>query len=77
MSWEIENLNTAMIDESSLASGIYENLRKCVALREKYMMLSLQVPGENPKDDIPDERVLTSILSHLYVLVCERIDPQV
>ncbi|KAJ3121835.1 AMP deaminase [Physocladia obscura] len=30
--------------------GIFENLQKCLELRKKYMHLSLQCPGDNPKD---------------------------
>lgn len=29
---------------------IYESLKKCVMLRQKYMAVSLQRPGDNPKD---------------------------
>ncbi len=29
---------------------MYRSLRKCVQLREEYMRLSLQRPGDNPKD---------------------------
>lgn len=44
-----------MIDESVLASGIYESLAKCLALREKYYGLSLQGFGHNPKDKDSEE----------------------
>ncbi|KAJ3030264.1 UNVERIFIED_CONTAM: AMP deaminase [Siphonaria sp. JEL0065] len=30
--------------------GIFQNLKKCLELRKKYMHLSLQCPGDNPKD---------------------------
>ncbi|KAJ3069940.1 AMP deaminase [Podochytrium sp. JEL0797] len=30
--------------------GIFENLKKCLELRKKYMHYSLQCPGDNPKD---------------------------
>ncbi|KAI9346466.1 hypothetical protein BDR26DRAFT_855628 [Obelidium mucronatum] len=30
--------------------GIFESLKKCLDLRKKYMHLSLQCPGDNPKD---------------------------
>lgn len=54
-----------MADESSLASGIYENLRKCIALREKYMELSLQRPGDNPLNYVALEKVLFGVFPSL------------
>jgi hypothetical protein len=40
-----------MIDESALASGIYENLSKCLALREKYQQISLQDASSRAEGD--------------------------
>ena len=40
-----------MIDESALASGIYHNMSKCLALRNKYYELSLQADRDNVKDE--------------------------
>lgn len=40
-----------MIDESALASGIYQNLSKCLALRNKYYELSLQASQDTSDDD--------------------------
>lgn len=40
-----------MIDESALASGIYQSLSKCLALREKYQSIS----GQRTRDELADE----------------------
>lgn len=40
-----------MIDESALASGIYQSLGKCLVLREKYQNLSLQDHSNNLTDE--------------------------
>lgn len=40
-----------MIDESALASGIYQNLSKCLALRNKYYELSLQAERDKMTDE--------------------------
>lgn len=40
-----------MIDESALASGIYEALNKCLVLREKYQGLSKQADEYKKQDD--------------------------
>lgn len=45
------------MDEASLASGIYQNFRKCLELRQKYIRFSLQNPLDNPKDEISDPEV--------------------
>lgn len=41
-----------MMDEASLASGIYENFRKCLALRQSYIDKSLQNSSDDPKNHI-------------------------
>lgn len=40
-----------MIDETALASGIYQSLSKCLALREKYQILSLQDEGNKRTEE--------------------------
>lgn len=41
-----------MIDESALASGIYEALSKCLVLRDKYQTLSRQGDKHKLQDDV-------------------------
>ena len=38
------------MDESALSSSIFESLRKCVELREKYTAIGLQRKQDNPRD---------------------------
>ena len=38
------------MDESSLSAAIFESLRKCVQLREKYTGIGLQRKQDNPRD---------------------------
>lgn len=47
-----------MFDESSLASGIFENFKKCIALRDRYMALSLQQLSDNPINRVVEEDVV-------------------
>lgn len=38
------------MDETTLASSIFESLRKCIQLREKYCAFGLQRKADNPRD---------------------------
>ena len=40
-----------MIDETALASGIYQALGKCLALREKYQQISKQYLNDQLTDE--------------------------
>ena len=50
-----------MIDESTLASGIYENLGKCLALREKYQQIGLQDASNHAMADERGTKVRPSV----------------
>lgn len=45
-----------MMDESALASGIYEKLKTCISMRDRYMAASLQRPNDNPINKTRDEK---------------------
>ena len=49
--------NNNMMDESALASGIYEKLKACISIRDKYMEASLQRLNDNPINKVKDEKV--------------------
>ncbi len=38
------------MDESFLSAGIFQSLRKCIQLREKYVAAGLQRKSDNPRD---------------------------
>lgn len=38
------------MDESALSASIFESLRKCIELREKYTAIGLQRKQDNPQD---------------------------
>lgn len=38
------------MDEAALSSAIFESLRKCIQLREKYTSIGLQRKKDNPRD---------------------------
>ncbi len=38
------------MDESFLSGSIFESLRKCIQLREKYTSFGLQRKSDNPRD---------------------------
>lgn len=38
------------MDEALLSNSIFESLRKCVQLREKYTAIGLQRKKDNPRD---------------------------
>ena len=54
-----------MIDESALASGIYQNLSKCLALRNKYYELSLQAD----RDAVPDKQYGVQVMMAQRLIV--------
>lgn len=39
-----------LMDEAQLSRGIFESLRQCLTLREKYCSLGLQHKSDNPRD---------------------------
>lgn len=55
-----------MLDEASLASGIYENFRKCLNIRQAYIDRSLQNPSEDPKNHIKTHDVLVNFRQIVY-----------
>lgn len=42
--------HTHTMDESALFSTIFESLRKCIEIREKYTAIGLQRKQDNPRD---------------------------
>ena len=55
------------MDETALSASIFDSLRKCVELREKYTAIGLQRKTDNPRD-YPDLSVASSpILTALKV----------
>lgn len=38
------------MDESALSAAIFDSLRKCIQLREKYTEIGLQRKQDNPRD---------------------------
>lgn len=52
-------VHSSKMDESALSSSIFESLRKCIDLREKYTAIGLQRKQDNPRD-YPDLSVATS-----------------
>lgn len=52
------------MDESRLSAAIFESLRKCIQLREKYTSIGLQRKRDNPRDypntaTIPSSAILS------------------
>src|ERR1700692_912302 len=57
------------MDERSLANVIFDKMKQCLDKRAYYMTISGQLPGDNPKNETPDE-----MSQHVQELLPENSD---
>lgn len=50
VSFLLPGVTPIQMDESALSSAIFDSLRKCIQLREKYTEVGLQRKQDNPRD---------------------------
>lgn len=50
VSYLLPGVRSIPMDESALSAAIFDSLRKCIQLREKYTEVGLQRRQDNPRD---------------------------